>query len=488
MSEVARELLSSREKVVEGLCSAGFTLQDECTLVGNLDVDGSAVEHIITVPRDFPIVMPKVSTTGGEGGISWHREATGHFCLWSADGTGDLPWLEASSIIERVLEWHRLDKADWPGDAPVLDLERYWPQLSDLVLYPDLGPLDRRECKVVRHERENPLLWRLEPGRPSAKNKPSRRSALVLSVGELKYPLRTLFEINELLDDQEAELLERRLTSGDLRVLVLAYTRQGRAGALVLFVEKLEPFELSAAQSAHDGEETRRMRAGVDAEILSGKRVAVVGMGSVGSHVAEELARSRVGGLTLVDGELLRPGNCIRHVLSHEGVGINKAEGMRTYLHRKELIDQSNVTAMDKRLTSAAEVEALFNEHDLVIDATGNGPASTLIITASQIMNKIAISVCIQRGGTTLRIDRFPLKEGEAHAPIVVDGGPTAVAWEGGCGDPVSPTPPWVCSAAGAHVAGMAADLLTGRGQYPATVILYVTAEPDTDVHVTSAT
>jgi len=101
-------------------------------------------------------------------------------------------------------------------------------------------------------------------------------------------------------------------------------------------------------------------------------------------------------------------------------------------------------------------------------------------------MNKIAISVCIQRGGTTLRIDRFPLKEGEAHAPIVVDGGPTAVAWR-----VVAAIRCRQLLHGFALLRGtcrrMAADLLTVAA-VPATVILYVTAEPDTDVHVTSAT
>ncbi|MFI4971085.1 MAG: HesA/MoeB/ThiF family protein [Hyphomicrobiales bacterium] len=488
MNDVGRALVSMREKAIEDLCKAGFELRDECTLCGEIDVGGVPIDHTILIPLGFPIEMPKVSTPGGEGGLSWHRDTNGQFCLWAADGAGDLPWKEAWAILDRVKEWHRQSQAGWPSDSPDLDLERYWPQFPGLVLYPDLKPLDRRECKVIRHEQGNPVLWRLEPGRPSVKNKPSRRSALVLSLGELDHPLHNLSEIQDLLSDQEALLLEGRLAKGDLRVLVLAYTRQDHEGALVLFATSVNPIELSAAQAAHDGVGTRRMRAGFDAAALSTKSVAIVGVGSIGSHLAEELAKSGIGSLTLVDADLLRPGNCIRHVLGHESVGIPKAKGMRSYLHQRSLLDQSKVNALDKRLITSSDVEDLFDRHDLVIDATGNGPATSLICMASDVLGRDALTACIQRGGTVLRVDRLPLRPGESHAAVVAPGGPAVLAREGGCGDPVSPTPPWVCAAAAAHTAGMAADVLSGRMVYPPTLIQYVVVEAESDATVTSAT
>jgi hypothetical protein len=391
MSDVERALASERELVIEEFCAAGFVLEDQCTLLGEINIDGELVEHEIVIPAGFPIEMPKVSTPGGEGGLSWHREENGNFCLWSTDGAGDLSWRKASAIIERVVDWHRQSRAGWPNDVTDLDLERYWPRLSDLVLYPDLAPLIDKECKVVRHRLENPTLWHLEHGRPSAK-KDSRRSALVLSVGEMRRPLHNLFEIQELLSEQEAQRLERRLTSGDLRVLVLVYTRGGYEGALVLFVTSEDPLVLSAAEAAHDGETTRRMRAGFDAAVLADKSVAVVGIGALGSHLTEDLARSGVGSLTLVDSEQLRPGNCIRHVLGHKSVGVSKAVGMRTYLNQMQLLDSSKVTALDTRLATAPEVADLFNQHDLVIDATGNGPTSALITMTSRELERDAIS------------------------------------------------------------------------------------------------
>ncbi len=58
------------------------------------------------------------------------------------------------------------------------------------------------------------------------------------------------------------------------------------------------------------------------------KHVAVIGVGSVGSAVADMLARAGVGRLTLVDPDVLSEDNLKRHVLTRESVGRNKAEAM----------------------------------------------------------------------------------------------------------------------------------------------------------------
>jgi hypothetical protein len=160
---------------------------------------------------------------------------------------------------------------------------------------------------------------------------------------------------------------------------------------------------------------------------------------------------------------------------------------MRTYLNQMQLLDSSKVTALDTRLATAPEVADLFNQHDLVIDATGNGPTSALITMTSRELERDAISACIQRGGTVIRVDRFPLRPDEVHSAEVPAGGPLSVAREAGCGDPISPAPPWVCAAAAAHAAGMAVDILSGRRMYPPTLLQYVVGESGTSPVVTSA-
>lgn len=149
MSALRDSLAARREAFVDEARALGFRLESDCaTLVGDIGIGDEQVEHQITLDDRFPISRPRVSTTGGEGGLSWHRESDGALCLWGIDEMSDLPWQSAQAVIARVVEWHELDAAGWPDDGPDLDLERYWQSagLSELVLYPDLDGLVGRDC------------------------------------------------------------------------------------------------------------------------------------------------------------------------------------------------------------------------------------------------------------------------------------------------------------------------------------------------------
>lgn len=64
-------------------------------------------------------------------------------------------------------------------------------------------------------------------------------------------------------------------------------------------------------------------------------RVAVVGVGAVGSRVAEHLALAGGKHLTLVDPEDMSANNLGRHVLSRDFLGFNKAESLAVHLRRR---------------------------------------------------------------------------------------------------------------------------------------------------------
>ncbi|MGI8908141.1 MAG: HesA/MoeB/ThiF family protein [Candidatus Sumerlaeaceae bacterium] len=59
------------------------------------------------------------------------------------------------------------------------------------------------------------------------------------------------------------------------------------------------------------------------------KSVAVIGLGSIGSKVAESLVRSGVRRLLLVDGDIFLPGNLERHVLDWRDVGYEKVHALK---------------------------------------------------------------------------------------------------------------------------------------------------------------
>lgn len=61
---------------------------------------------------------------------------------------------------------------------------------------------------------------------------------------------------------------------------------------------------------------------------VTGKRVAIVGCGSMGSKVAASLARAGVTKFLLIDGDVMKPGNVERNDLDWNAIGAHKVDGV----------------------------------------------------------------------------------------------------------------------------------------------------------------
>lgn len=120
-------------------------------------------------------------------------------------------------------------------------------------------------------------------------------------------------------------------------------------------------------------------RAGLDR--LAGARVAVFGLGGVGSYAAEALARCGVGYLTLVDYDRVCPSNINRqlHALITT-VGRSKAAltGERISL----INPRARVEIREERYLPGAGERFLVPAPDCVIDAIDDVPAKVDLITA----------------------------------------------------------------------------------------------------------
>lgn len=459
------EVSRSRDDLLEEFAQAGFTLKSASRIEGDIAAEGhvAPVPVDITLPDGFPYEPPVVRPIDGSGGLSWHANADGSLCLWATEESGDLPWLRVQQIVGRVEEWFRNDAVGWVGDTPDLDLERYWPSAAGLVVYPDLDGIVG-ELAWVKVSRD---VWRVKPGRAPQQGR--QRLAAVVDVGELDRPIRSFDDIVQRAGGL-AVRLEREVTSGGVKVLIVRYWRGGRSAVLALVVQARHPPELVAIAAAHDGDATLHLRAGPDRETLQAVAVAVVGIGAIGSQVADLLARAGVGRLTLVDHDIVRPGNRIRHLALADQDGRPKVDAVKAIIDAGPSGAVVNVRQM--RVRTPAHAADLLEEADLVIDASASGLVTRLLLDAGTTLGRRVISVCLVRDGQVARVDRVPLVAGEAHAeptPELADG--TEPLREGGCGDPVSPTPMWAATAAAARAAGMAADILTLRQQYPPTVI-----------------
>lgn len=121
---------------------------------------------------------------------------------------------------------------------------------------------------------------------------------------------------------------------------------------------------------------TEPLRTGDGAEVVSRKRVGVVGLGSAGSKIALSLARSGVREFLLVDDDIFLPGNLERHTLDYRNVGEHKVDGVKAQL--EALASDMKVRVARSRLSgqeASSTVSYLLgqlSECDVVVDATAN--------------------------------------------------------------------------------------------------------------------
>ena len=112
---------------------------------------------------------------------------------------------------------------------------------------------------------------------------------------------------------------------------------------------------------------------------LEGKKICIVGCGTIGGHLSKFAAQSGAGSgdgsiLMLVDNQCHEPGNVGRHILGYEALGHNKAVAVKRCLDIQ--YPGKNITATAK---DVSELFSRLNEYDLVVDATGDETLSNAI-------------------------------------------------------------------------------------------------------------
>jgi molybdopterin/thiamine biosynthesis adenylyltransferase len=101
-------------------------------------------------------------------------------------------------------------------------------------------------------------------------------------------------------------------------------------------------------------------------------RTAVIGVGAVGSRVAEHLALAGIKQLTLVDPDELSANNLGRHVLTSDFLSINKAQGLANHLIRR--IPGLDVKFCETSMLGWLET-AQPNDFEVIVLATGDSAA-----------------------------------------------------------------------------------------------------------------
>lgn len=116
------------------------------------------------------------------------------------------------------------------------------------------------------------------------------------------------------------------------------------------------------------------------------KKVMLVGCGSVGTHIANELVLSGIGKLNLVDFDNFESKNLYRHTLSMDDDMINKAEALASDFQIK--YPYTTISSLNKKLSDITVEE--LKKLDLIIIAIGSPTEERLF---NEFMNENNITV-----------------------------------------------------------------------------------------------
>ena len=411
-----------------------------------------------------------------------HSTLSGLVCMWR-EGDASLRWLTVEGLFSRIVEWCENAKSGWENDDLGRDAFLNFKPKDRLVATFDLPTLSTsREGWGDFHGVVNadPFRVELRPGRQTA---PELLRGLWFRVGEIDTPPpRQLSEVSRCLSRAQRKGLERALSdrrkpdvlvaSGGVDLILLCWERRGRIDLLVMACKGMDDsLEAIALQTGPNDENSLILRAGPDAPSLRNRSATVFGAGALGGNVAVALAESGLGSLDLVDGDVLTPGNVVRHVAGHDQVGASKVRAVEAVIRNHA--PWTKVACQDKSPKAPSDIEALIANVDVIVDATGDGAFTHGLAMAASVTRKPLLAGALYRGGFIARVQRQAMVDDTAIGQrpglpqyLVIPPGDDSedlAVPDVGCSAPVNNAPPAAVLACSSLMVQAVIDVLTER-------------------------
>lgn len=133
-------------------------------------------------------------------------------------------------------------------------------------------------------------------------------------------------------------------------------------------------------------------------DILAVSRVLVVGLGSVGSYMSEQLVRSGLGAVTLIDHDAVETGNLSRTVFTLRDVGHSKVGALSRRLLEinPDLALEPYAEAFER--VGGERLRAPFQRASLVISVTDDHRVQTMVNRCAFFSQKPTVYVGLYRG------------------------------------------------------------------------------------------
>ena len=487
--------LQSLDEFRAGLSQAGFEPVDGSSesprwrgrIHPAFDTLTNATMMDIVIMSGWPFQPPAVFV---EGLNTNHSTRSGLVCMWQ-DGELSEEWITISGLFSRIEKWCANAKQGWENDHLEHDAFLNFQPKSSLVATFDLLALGIHAGSWGEfHGCVNPDPVRVEIS-PGRKQKPNHLRGLWFHVGQLNLPPpRHLSEVPLHLPRAQRKGLEKALTerqgpsallpSAGVDLILFCWERYNRPNMLVLACKGTQDeTEAIALQLGPNDEDSLMLRAGPDAPMLSTLRATLFGAGALGGYAATILSGSGIGNLTIVDPDVLLPGNVVRHVAGHKQVGAPKVKAVEALI--SDHAPLSKVDGFQESPSTPSEIRDRIVDANIVIDTTGN---DALISSLAMITNEMGIpfvSGALYRGGFIGRVKRqalqsdtqFDQRNDLTRYPLIPigDGSADFAMGQLGCSDPVNNAPPSAVLACASLIAQVAVDALTQRFEFDDEVI-----------------
>jgi len=379
---------------------------------GALNVQGQEIAVHVGFKATFPAAPPMICLLVPDNlGCIPHVERDGYVCYVDSEGLL-LNWREPASLIEEAIKLTVAVLDDGMAGKNTRDFldefEAYWRQNEHLLRcdsYVEPTHEVRQIIMMRKGSAQEGYLYAADDDSAAAAYDAAAQhftivNALYVPLEEhslvLPPPPQSFWSAAEL-----RAIVRRNLSSANLKrldrftqkhkreeVVILKLPRQ-KGGEVLVGVQCLDVEAAHPLNPQGDAGQlmpillTRKdmtyllPRGGANTS-LTGRRVAVVGCGSVGGQAAVELVRLGVLNLTLVDPQQLATENIFRHVLGKAGVGAPKAMALKDDIMRR--FPYATVQACVETVERALEDDGLKPEdHDLIVVAVGD-PSLSLFL------------------------------------------------------------------------------------------------------------
>ena len=442
-----------------------------------------AVEMRLEFRDGWPFKPPRVYV---DGLTSDHVNPAGEVCLWREDEGDPKEWVSFDAFESRLQQWCDRVASGFSARDIALDAHLYFDEKSNKLAILNIS-------EIVGEDTNDGAMGHFhavaETTGPFNFKRGIRHSGALRGRWyyrrQLNMPPANLLQFRNSLRRDQATNFERlwRETNKDKDTIHFALliwnTPRGR-NALALCLIPADPLpKATALVAAPTDTHILQMRAGPDAALLKDKRVVLFGVGAIGSHLALLLAESGIGNITIVDGDVLRPGDVTRHAAGSKGVGYPKVDAVKGLI--ADSAPWTNVHTVPEALWHPDRIVEVSADADLVIDGTGiAGFTDACSVLFGEHGNPF-LTYALYRSGS---IGRARRQAGEHDTPIMSrieftdryplippDDEAQDAQLETGCTSPVNNAPPHSVLAIAVVASQYSIDWLSGRMLWPDEVI-----------------